>query len=127
MRVSARSKLCSRQGSSNRGARPLVLASLFLTSLSCSKPDMPVIAPGVRVAAGDARLTPRDAIRISKDFAAARGIDLADYELTRVSYSTGRGSEEWWVLYDGIDPIPGNHFGLKIDDATGDVELFGGA
>ena len=56
--------------------------------------------------------------------AKAEGRDLRKYGGPALCYSA-KGAR-WAVFYDGLDPLPGNHFMVLVDERTQAVRLVPG-
>ena len=59
------------------------------------------------------------------ELAEAAGAILADFNSPEARREEARG--EWVVVYDGKKLLPGNHFMVVVDDATGQARLVPGA
>ena len=63
-----------------------------------------------------------EAVRLAVAKAEADGWDLAAFGAPVAA----RGDDGWRVRFEGVDPSPGNHFVVAVDDATGEVVLWPG-
>ena len=68
-----------------------------------------------------------DAILLANDYCEENGIDLSQREMPVMSYDALDGVGYWCVLYHGLTRIPGDHFMLLIQDASGEIEYVPGA
>jgi len=78
------------------------------------------------------RLTAAEALSLADQFVGAHlGIggvpfDFAAYPARKATL--GDDGKTWWVNYMHVpNRTPGDHFSLRIDDATGAIKVFGGA
>ena len=67
-----------------------------------------------------------DAIRLAKEAAMKDGINLSDYQRPEARY--GADDRTWFVFFDGRGRIRavGSHFGVYIDDQTGESRVIRG-
>ena len=85
----------------------------------------PAESPTAEQCPQGARLTPAEAARIATDVARAKGIDLTKFSEPMAHYKPGT----WVVLFEGTEQPrrPGDHFGVVINDNTGEASFQGGA
>jgi hypothetical protein len=79
------------------------------------------------VLATGARLRTAEVIRIAKQVAEQKGIDLHRYKEPEAHFEFTREDKSWFVFFNGREAVPGNHFSVSVDDQTGETRLFGGA
>jgi len=53
-----------------------------------------------------------------------RGTDLARYRSPSIRYDAEAGV--WWLFYNFLVPMPGNHFGVRVNDETGETSFMPG-
>jgi hypothetical protein len=82
-------------------------------------------AAGTRPAG--ARLSTDEALAIARQTALDRGLNLDDFHPPEAHYELLQHDRMWFVSFDGRIAKPGNHFGVLIDDRTGEAKLQGGA
>jgi hypothetical protein len=113
----------------------IVLLVLFAGAGGCSSP-----APPERVEAGAApavtRLSAAEALLLADEYVGSKLIqhrgplgypepfDFAAYPDRKATL--GQDGKTWWVHYDR-NRKPGDHFAVRIDDATGEIQIVGGA
>ena len=66
-----------------------------------------------------ARLSTAEAIHIAKQAAERAGSTLSRYKEPEAYFEFSRKNRHWFIFFDGKEAIPGNHFGVDIDDQTG--------
>ena len=67
-----------------------------------------------------------EAVRAANSYCRNEGISLPAYETPSVSCDSLDGDRFWAILYQGVTPIPGNHFMLLLNDATREIEYVAG-
>ena len=72
-------------------------------------------------------LTEADARKLQAEFIAGRKMDVKAYSTPKVSHECLERGCYWTFFYNGIRPMPGNHFMLLVGDPSGLVELLPGA
>lgn len=70
------------------------------------------------------KLKIEDVIRIAKDYSQKAGYKLDDFFISKIEYDSDE--KEWSVFFEGIVPIPGNHYWIIIEDRTNGVQLMPG-
>ncbi|WP_269633644.1 hypothetical protein [Pelomonas sp. BJYL3] len=65
---------------------------------------------------GRTRITVTAALSRAAAQARAEGWDLRKYAGPELCYSAR--DAKWTVFYDGLDPLPGNHFMVLVDERT---------
>jgi hypothetical protein len=71
-------------------------------------------------------MTPDDVAIVATRYCENGGIELAQREMPSIGHDTLDGERYWSVLYHGLTRIPGDHFMLLINDATGVIEYVPG-
>ena len=75
------------------------------------------------VLATGARLRTADVIRIAKQVAEQKGIDLHRYKEPEAHLEFTRKDKTWFVFFNGQEAAPGDHFSVLVDDQTGETRL----
>ena len=69
-------------------------------------------------------LTIEYVIKKAKEYAKGKGLKLENYFVLVVKYDSSE--KEWYVSFEGRLPMPGNHFGVYMEDRTEEIELMRG-
>jgi hypothetical protein len=71
------------------------------------------------------RLSRTEVVKIAEGAARQNGVQLQYYRVSRARFAPDQ--QRWWVLY-ARDPqrVPGDHFGISVDDRTKETSFFGG-
>jgi hypothetical protein len=80
-----------------------------------------IIEPG---ATPRPRLTMPEVEKIVVEALQIRGTDLARYRSPSIRYDAEAGA--WWLFYNGVVPMPGNHFVVRVNDETGETSFMPG-
>jgi hypothetical protein len=78
--------------------------------------------PGVT--STSARLSEVEVIRIAKETAVSKGIDLHGFYEPEARYQIA--DKNWFVSFNGRALIPGNFFTVDVDDQTKKTQYVGG-
>jgi hypothetical protein len=73
-----------------------------------------------------ARLSQAEVIRIATQAAERDGFRIADYKQPEAHYEFTRKDRSWTVFFDGRVAMPGNHFGVHVNDLTGETQIHRG-
>jgi hypothetical protein len=99
--------------------------TVLLLATGCSQPrTTQAVAPDTR--RDGARLSQSEVIRIATQVAEREGFRIADYKQPEAHYEFTRKDKSWIVFFDGRVAMPGHHFGVSIDDQTGETRIFRG-
>ena len=111
----------------NALARFALAALLVALALSgCALTPHKAQAPAPAAKPEGARLSTAEVIRIARQTAELHGIDLGKYKEPEAHYDHTSRDGSWFVFFDGRVPMPGNHFGVMVDDRTGEAQLHRG-
>ena len=106
----------------------MLVMLMVLMSCGCSDPVDRTIASFDLV--GDVpdhwTLAVDDVIDTSTKYCSRKRIDLSNYQIPSISCDTLDGDRFWAILYQGVTPMPGNHFMLLLNDATLEIEYVAG-
>jgi len=105
--------------------RPWLLAAALLAS-ACWQPNPKTTGPPATAESHYSRLNVAEATELAVKDAARQGRDLQQYHPAVVSFSWQGTEGTWWVHFNGRVSMPGNHFAIAVDDATGTMQLHAG-
>ena len=102
-----------------------VLTVLLLAAGCSPQPrTTQTVAPAARP--DGARLSQSEVIRIATQAAERDGFRIADYKQPEAHYEFTRKDKSWVVFFDGRVAMPGHHFGVYVDDQTGETRIHRG-
>jgi hypothetical protein len=77
------------------------------------------------VSTAKTRLSPSEAVAVASSAAKKSGTSLEKFRQTSLCFDASKN--RWTVYFDGVEPMPGNHFLVWVRDDTGSTQIKGGA